>query len=119
MLVGVFTTWLTDGPVMLNGTQGPNNGWLIVVLAVLALAWSRSMARGSWVGVIGVIGSALVMAWTVVENWRDGRDVLDASARYGLFLVLAASLALGGAAVWRAVLLRLRRIPGTDGHEAS
>ena len=33
IVVGVFSTWLTDGPVTLNGTQGPNNGWLVVLIA--------------------------------------------------------------------------------------
>ena len=26
VLFGVFVTWLADGPVRLDGTQGPNNG---------------------------------------------------------------------------------------------
>src|SRR4051812_23349960 len=31
VLVGVFSTWASYGPVSLNGTQGPNNGWLVVI----------------------------------------------------------------------------------------
>ena len=59
LLVGVFSTWTEAGPVTLNGTEGPNNGWLLVILAVPALAWARMMERGSWIGVIGLLGAAL------------------------------------------------------------
>ena len=107
---GVLLTWTSDGPVDLDGTQGPNNGWLIVIVSAFALAWLRSMERGSWVGVIGVLGSALVIVWTATENWVDSRAVVGASASFGLLLVLAAGLALGCSAVVRAVeLARLRR----------
>lgn len=92
----------------LNGTQGPNNGWLVVIVAAFALAWTRSMARGSWVGVIAVAGASVVMGWTAVENWLDNRAVLHARASYGLVLVVVASVALGGAAVARAVELATR-----------
>ena len=33
LVVGVFSTWTVAGPVTLNGTEGPNNGWLVVILA--------------------------------------------------------------------------------------
>ena len=119
--LGVFLTWTTDGPVRLDGTQGPNNGWLVLILAAFALAWARPLARGSWVGVVGVLGAAVVMGWTSVESWKDSRDVIGATASLGLVLVLAASLALAGAAVARAAQLlserggrhaRLRRAAG-------
>jgi hypothetical protein len=102
-LVGVFTTWLADGSVRLDGAEGPNNGWLVVILALLALPWLRLLERGSWLGVIGVLGSALVIGWTALENWLDGRATLGASARPGLILVMGASAVLAAAAVARAV----------------
>ena len=105
LLMGVFSTWTVAGPVTLNGTEGPNNGWLIVILAVPALAWARLMERGSWIGVIGVLGAAVVMCWTAVESWLDNREVLAASVGHGLVLVVAASIVLGVAAVVRAVEL--------------
>jgi hypothetical protein len=46
-----------------------------------------------------VLGSAIVMGATAVENWLDNRDVFGASASFGLLLVVAASVALAGAAV--------------------
>ena len=108
-VVGVFCTWTKDGPVSLNGTQGPHDGWLVVVLAVPALLWARSMARGSWVGVVGVLGTALVIGWTVLTSWRDSREVLEASVGYGLLLVFAASLALAAAGLARGLELFVAR----------
>ena len=67
----------------LDGTQGPNNGWLVLIVAAFALGWIRSMARGSWVGVLGVLGAAVVIGWTAIENWLDSRDVLGATAATG------------------------------------
>ena len=92
VVVGVFVTWVADGPVRLDGTQGPNNGWLAAILAWLALLWIRML--GSWPGVLGVLGSGLVIAWTALENWLDARAVIGASPRLGLALVLAGSVAL-------------------------
>jgi hypothetical protein len=112
-VVGVFCTWTNDGPVSLNGTQGPHDGWLVVILAVPALLWARRLARGTWVGVIGVLGSAAVIGWTALASWRDSRDVVGASVGYGLLVVLGASLALAAVAVARGIeLLHVRdRLP--------
>ena len=63
------------------------------------------MARGSWIGVVGLLGCSVVMGWTAVENWVDSRDVLGATASYGLLLVVAASVALACVAVVRGVEL--------------
>jgi hypothetical protein len=92
--------------VTLNGVQGPDNGWLVLIVAGFALGWMRAMARGSWTGVVGVFGAAGIMVWTAVENWLDSRDVLGATAEHGLLLVIAGSVVLAGAAVARAVELR-------------
>ena len=105
----MFCTWTNDGPVSLNGTQGPHDGWLVVLLAVPALLWARSMARGAWVGVVGVLGTAVVMGWTALASWRDSREVLGASVGYGLLLVLGASLALAAAGVACGLELVTRR----------
>jgi hypothetical protein len=102
VLFGVFVTWLADGPVRLDGTQGPNNGWLAVILAVLTLPWLRMLARGSWVGVVGVLGAGLVIGWTALENWLDARATIGASIGFGLLLVLAGSVVLMAAALVRA-----------------
>jgi cardiolipin synthase len=105
VVVGVFCTWLDEGPLTLNGIEGPNNGWLCVLLAGPAFLWARQMQRGSWVGVVGVLGCALVIGWAAAENWVDGRRVLDAGASYGLLLVLLGSAGMAAAAVVRGVSL--------------
>jgi hypothetical protein len=114
VVVGVFSTWTTAGSVTLHGTEGPNNGWLVVILALPALAWSRMMERDSWtgaIGVVGVLGSSLVIVWTALENWADNREVLDASVGHGLLLVVAAGVTLALAAAFRGVqLLRSRAV---------
>jgi hypothetical protein len=113
--IGVFSTWTSDGPVTLNGTQGPNNGWLVLLAAAFALGWLRSLARGSWFGIVAVFGAAIVIGWTAVENWLDNRDVFDARASSGLLLVVAAGIVLAGSAVIRGVERARRRpahVPG-------
>jgi hypothetical protein len=108
VVIGVFSTWATAGSVTLNGTEGPNNGWLIVVLAVPVLFWSRMMERDSWtgwIGTAGVLGASLVIVWTAVENWSDNREILDASVGHGLVLVVAAGAALALAAAFRGIEL--------------
>jgi hypothetical protein len=114
-LLGTFLTWTRDGAVHLAGTDGPNNGWLVVIVSLFAIGWARSMGRGSWVGVVGVLGSALVLGWTAVENWLDSRAVFGATAGLGLLLVLAAGIALAASAVKHAVELRMDgRAPERD-----
>jgi len=103
VLVGVFVTWVADGPIRLDGTQGPNDGWLAAIVAGLALLWIRML--GSWPGVIGVLGSGLVIGWTALEDWLDARAVIGASPRLGLLLVLAGSAALTVVAIVQAVEL--------------
>ena len=103
VLVGVFVTWLADGPIRLDGTQGPNDGWLAAIVAGLALLWIRML--GSWPGVVGVLGSGLVIGWTALDDWLDARAVIGASPRLGLALVLAGSVALTAVAVVQAVEL--------------
>ena len=101
-VLGVSLTWTSVGSASLDGTQGPNNGWLVVIAGVFALGLIRPMARGSMVGVVGVFGASVVMFWTAMENWLDNRQVLGA-ASYGLVVVVAASAGLAATAVATAV----------------
>src|SRR5687768_6887243 len=103
--VAAVTTWVADEQVRLDGTQGPNNGWLAAIMAVFALPWLRLLERGSWLGVIGVLGAGLVIGWTALESWLDARAVLGASAAAGLLLVLAGSAVLTTDSLVRAVEL--------------
>ena len=102
-LVGVFSTWASSGPVSLNGTQGPNNGWLVVIFAFVALGGVRALSRGSWLGVTAVLGAAVVILWTAVEGLLDNRDVLGGSTGWGLWLTILAALTLAAAALVVAV----------------
>jgi len=74
--LGAVLPWSSDGPVRLDGTEGPNNGWLVLIVAALALGCVRSMARGSWVGVLGVLGAGLIIGWTASNSWLDNRHVV-------------------------------------------
>ncbi len=100
-VLGVFLTWTSVGSARLDGTQGPNNGWLVVVVGALAVGWIRAMVRGSWIGVVGVLLVSVVMFWTTLENWLDNRDTLGGTPGLGVVLVLLAALALGACAVVR------------------
>jgi hypothetical protein len=106
--LGAFLPWTSDGLVRLDGIEGPNNGWLVVIVAAFAVGWARSLERGSWIGVVGVLGAAVVIGGTAVESWLGGRAVSGATPAFGLLLVLAASVALAGAAVARALGLARR-----------
>lgn len=98
-LVGVFLTWTRTDPGTLDGIQGPNNGLLVIVVVGFALGWTRTLARGAWVGVIGVLGSGLVIAWTALENRADNRDVLSGGTGVGLVLVVVAGAVLVATAI--------------------
>jgi hypothetical protein len=106
--VGVFLTW-TSGTARLDGTQSPNNGWLVAIVGAFALGWIRAMARGSWMGVAGVLGASAVMFWTGLENWLDNRDVLGGTAGLGIVLVLGGAVALRASAVVRGVHMARHR----------
>jgi hypothetical protein len=91
--------------VSLNGTQGPNDAWLVLIALAFALGCLRPLAHGSWFGVAAVVGVSLVIGWVAIEDWLENREVLDADVGYGLVLVLAASVALAASAVVRGLQL--------------
>jgi hypothetical protein len=109
--IGVFLPWTQDGPVPLDGLDGPHNGWLVLIVAGIALCWMRAMGRGSLVASAAVFGSALVIGLTAVNDWVDGRRVLDATAVYGVVIVVAASVVLAFAAAIHILLTRQARHP--------
>lgn len=111
-IVGVFLTWTADGTTALDGVQGPHDGWLVLIVSAFALGWARPLARGSRIGAVGVAGCAIVIAWTVVGSWLDGRAVTEASAGVGALVVGVASVLLV-AAVVTSVAGMARRRSGT------
>lgn len=102
-IVGVFGTWRTAGPVSLSGVDGPHNGWLVVIFALIALAGVGAMARGSWLGIVTVSGCAAVMLGTPIQDLLDQNSVVGGHAGWGLWLTVAAASVLGGAALYEAV----------------
>ena len=104
-IVGVLGTWRNAGPVSLDGVGGPNNGWLVIIFALIALAGVRSLARGSWLGIVTVLGSAAVMMSTAIHDVVSDNGVLGGSSGWGVWLTVAASAGLAAcailAAVWR------------------
>jgi hypothetical protein len=106
-IVGVFGTWRTAGPVSLSGVDGPHNGWLVFIFALIALVGVGPMARGSWLGIITVAGCAAVMLGTPIQDLVQQNSVVGGSAGWGLWLTVASSAVLGAAAVY-AVIDRFR-----------
>ena len=98
-IVGVFGTWRVAGPVSLDGFEGPHNGWLVIIFGLIALAGVRALARGSWFGVVTVLGGAAVMISAAVANLVHDDSVMGGRSGWGLWLTVAASVVLAGAAV--------------------
>jgi cardiolipin synthase len=111
-IAGVFGTWRNAGPVSLDGFEGPNNGWLVIIFALIALAGVRSTSRGSWLGIVTVLGGAGVVLFTAIENVVDDNSVLGGSSGWGVWLTIVASTVLAGAALVAAVR-RLRGLSPT------
>jgi hypothetical protein len=103
-VVGVFGTWRSIGPVSLDGFDGPHNGWLVIVFALIALPGIRSVSRGGWLGIALVTGCAAVMLLGAAQSVIDDGDVLGGSSGWGVWLTIAASAALAGVAVYAAVI---------------
>ena len=102
-IAGVFGTWRSAGPVSLDGFEGPHNGWLVIIFALIALAGVGSLSRGGWLGIVTVLGGAAVMIFTAVQDVVDDGDVLGGSSGWGVWLTIAASAVLAGVAVYSAV----------------
>ena len=105
-IVGVFGTWRSVADVSLNGVEGPHNGWLVVIFALIALAGVGPLARGSWPGIICVLGSAAVILYAAVLALVEDGDAIGGRSGWGVWLTIVASTVLAGAAVYAA----LRRV---------
>jgi hypothetical protein len=103
--VGVFGTWRSSGAVSLNGFEGPHNGWLVIVFGLIALVGVGSAARGSWIGILLVLGCGAAMTYGAATSLADDGAMLGGSSGWGVWLSVIASgaLAIGAvvAAAWR------------------
>lgn len=102
-VVGVFGTWRSSGAVSLDGFQGPNNGWLVIVFGLIALAGVGAAARGSWIGIVLVVGCSAAMTYGAVRSLVDDGSVIGGSSGWGIWLTMVASVALPVCAVLGAV----------------
>jgi len=102
-IVGVFGTWRNAGAVSLSGVDGPHDGWLVVIFGLIALAGVGALARGSWLGIVTVFGSAAVMIFTAVDNIVKDDSVLGGSSGWGVWLTVVAAVVLAAVAVLAAV----------------
>ena len=115
-IAGVFGTWRVAGPVSLDGFEGSHNGWLVIIFGLIALAGVGALARGSWLGIVTVLGAAAVMISTAVQDAVKDNAVVGGRSGWGLWLTLAASVVLAGVAVATAV--RRIRAPSSGEYEA-
>jgi hypothetical protein len=102
-VLGVLGTWRTAASVSLNGLEGPHDGWLVILFALIALAGMRSLARGGRPGSILVFGCAAAMIYFTVRNFLDDRDVLGGSSGWGIWLTIVAGVVLAGTSLAVAV----------------
>ena len=66
------------------------------------------MARGSWVGVVGVFGASIVMFWTAAGELARQPRRSRCTPGFGLVLILIAAVALGACAVVSGVRIHAR-----------
>jgi hypothetical protein len=120
MLVGAFGPWAKIFGFSVNGTDGSNDGWLVVLAAVVSAAlllWKRD-ARIAGLGAIagGAVG-ALVTIYDRQNLTPDSADgeLVDGLVQvgWGLNLAMLASISLAVAGVvWM-------RSAGTESPEAA
>jgi hypothetical protein len=70
--------------VSLDGVQGPHDGWLLVIFALIALAGVQSLSRHGWLGIVTVLGAACAMLYTAVGNLLDDRVVFGGNAGWAV-----------------------------------
>jgi hypothetical protein len=107
-VVGAFGPWRNSGSVSLDGFQGPHDGWLAILFAVIALAGIRSLARAGWPGIVLVLVCGAAVVYFPVRNLVDDNGTFGGGSGWGLWLTIAA----GGVLVAASVLAasgRLRR----------
>ena len=101
-VIGVFGTWRTAAPVSLNGVEGPHDGWLVIIFALIALAGVRSLSRQGWFGIVTVLGAAGAMLYTAIGDLLDDGAVLGGRSGWGVWLSIGASVVLACGALWAA-----------------
>lgn len=102
MVLGSFGPWAKVLSSTVSGTDGGNDGWFVVAIAVGAAAvflWKRETAQAGYAAIVGgVLGSAVAM-----YDRSNLKDAASGSVQVGwglnLALIASISLAISGA-VW-------------------
>lgn len=97
-LIGVFAVWATADTYSLSGVEGPQNGWLALLFALVGAGIAPAVARGWWLG----IAASLLVAAVVLTTVIDSQEVAGLDTGWGYWLTLA-----GGALIAAAGLLAL------------
>src|SRR6266566_6457553 len=62
MLIGAFGPWVKAFAISVNGTDGSNDGWIVVAAAigcgVLVAVTHKNRGAGLWAFLAGLVGSA-------------------------------------------------------------
>ena len=95
-IAGVFGTWRSVGPVSLDGFEGPHDGWLVIIFALVSLVGVGSLSRGGRLGFVTVAGGAAAVLFTAVSDLVDDADGLGGRSGWGIWITIAAAALLGG-----------------------
>lgn len=98
-IVGVFGTWRSAGPASTNGLEGPHDGWLVILFALIAFAGIRSLERGGRLGAVLVVGCGAAILYFAVRNLIDDGEVLGGSSGWGIWLTIVAGILVTGTAL--------------------
>lgn len=121
MLVGAFGPWIKIAGILntsVSGTDGSNDGWVVVVAAVVGAGGLLAYSRGKRLaGAVPLVAGIVGLATTVYDrdNVNDALDETESSLvaaqiGWGLNLALGASLVL--AVVGLVALLGNQAAPG-------
>jgi len=94
VVVGVFGRWSEFRGVTLNGFEGPNNGWLVVLFGLVAAGVAIPAHRGSARSTVALGIAGVMMFWTVLV----AQGPAGASAGWGRWVAGVGSAAIVAAA---------------------
>jgi hypothetical protein len=108
MVVGSFGPWAKVLGFSVSGTDGSNDGWFVVVIAVVAGAvflWKRETARAGFAAIVGGVLGASVAIYdrsNVKDAASEGGELGElVQVGWGLNLALVASISLAiSGVVW-------------------
>ena len=109
MVVGAFGPWVKALGISVGGTDGSNDGWLVVVVAavggLLFYATRRDRGAGLWALLGGAAGTAITLydrshvQHAIADGGLLGQAVVQVG--WGLNLALIASISFGLAGIVR------------------